>query len=162
MAYQTTIYLKSRFETGDVPTQNDYWDFLESFKKADRIVTLNASGETSMKVRYSGDTSPVLTKTAAGEYTLTIGTGVVVKGFVWDESGATFTGSNSVKLKLTDTDGEYLHGNFTVLQGSTGEEIGQLAGVLIKQTRPTAGNVVVEVPNVSAVSGGFIIVGSIL
>jgi len=123
--------------------------------------TLTASSETSMRIKYTGSTAPTLAKTAAGEYTLTVAAATDITGFVWYESGATFTGSNSIKLTITDADGETLYGNYTVLQGSTGDEIGQLAGIVIRQTNPLAGDCLVEVPNMSSVSGDFIIIGKI-
>ena len=122
--------------------------------------TLSASGETSMRIKYTGSTAPTLTKSAAGEYLLTIATGTDIKSFVWYESGATFT-SGSIKLTIRDADGETLYGNYTVLQGSTGDEIGQLAGIVIRQTAPLAGDALVQFPNMSSISGDFIIIGTL-
>lgn len=121
--------------------------------------TLTASAETSMRIKYTGSAAPALSKTGAGEYLLTVPTGTDLTGFVWYESGATFTGSNSVKLTIRDADGESLFGNYTIIQSTTGDEIGQLAGIVVRQTIPTAGDVTAEFPNMSSISGDFIIVG---
>ena len=123
--------------------------------------TLTASSETSMRIKYTGSTAPTLSKTAAGEYLLTVPAGTDITGFVWYESGATFTGSKSVKLNIRDADGESLHGIYTIIQDSTGDEIGQLAGIVIRQTKPTPGDVTAEFPNMSSISGDFIIIGKI-
>ena len=120
--------------------------------------TLTASGETSMRIRYSGGTPPVLTKTSAGEYLLTMQSGVVPLSFVWKESGATFTGG-SVKLTIRDSDGESLYANYSALGSTTGDEVGQLSGVVIRQTEPQAGDVQVTFPNMQSISGDFIIIG---
>lgn len=135
--------------------------FLGATSGAPSTDTLTATSETSMRIKYTGADAPTLTKIASGEYRLTVPVNTDVTGFVWHESGATFTGSNSIKLTIRDGDGEKLYGNYTVIQSTTGDEIGQLAGIVLRQTTPLAGDVLVEFPNMSSISGDFIIVGKI-
>ena len=118
--------------------------------------TLAASGETSMHIRYTGSTAPTLTKTAAGEYTLTIASGTTVTGFVWYGTGGTLTGTNSVKLTITDAAAD-MYANYTVLQSTTGDNVNSL--VSTRQTRPTAYSVLTEFFNVGSISGTYIIIG---
>lgn len=161
MAYQTNTYLKSRYETGDIPTQTDYSDLIDSFLKNRQTATLNASGETSMIVAYFGDTAPTLAKTAAGEYTLTVPTGVILKGFHWLESGGTLTASGSVKLTITDADGNLLFGVFQGFSDTSGDQAQQSQGFVLDQDTPSAGNIVVEFANAGSISGDWRIVGVI-
>ncbi len=127
-------------------------------KELVKIATLSASSETSMRIRYVGDAEPTLSKSASGEYLLTIPTGVFITGFVWKESGATFTGG-AIKLNIRDTDGESIYTNYTILGSTTGDEVGQLSGVVVRQTEPQAGDVQATFPNIQSISGDFIIVG---
>lgn len=120
--------------------------------------TLSASGETSMRIRYTGSSAPTLSRQSEGNYLLSIPSGTDINGFVWYESGATFT-SGAIRLTIRDADGESSFGIYRVIQGATGDEIGQLGGIVIRQTTPLAGDVLVEFPNMSSVSGDFIIIG---
>jgi hypothetical protein len=132
--------------------------FLGATSGAPTTDTLTASAETSMRIKYTGTTAPALSKTSAGQYLLTVPAGTDITGFVWYESGATFTGG-AVKLTIRDADGESLYGNYTILQSSTGDEVGQLSGIVVRQTTPLAGDVLVTFPNMSSISGDFIITG---
>jgi hypothetical protein len=143
---------------GPIPT-----DAAPSGGSADpwEVATLSASGETSMVIRYQGDT-PTLSKVSAGTYSLSVPADTVIKGFYWLESGATFTGSGTVILRIVDADSALLYGVFQVFQGATGEQSQEFVGIIIKQTSPTSGTVQTEYPNMGSLSGGFVIVGQIL
>ena len=80
MAKQTIDYLKSRFETGDKPTQQDFWDLLDTFLSIDSAaesyaaktalsdyLTIDVAGTTYLKITDAQ--SSYLSKTeAAAKY----------------------------------------------------------------------------------------------
>ena len=119
--------------------------------------TLTASSETSMRIRYSG-TAPTLSKTAAGEYLLSVPTGCIVKGFHWQESSGTYTGG-AVNLTIRDADGEYLMGIYQVFSNTSGDQAPSV--VTINQTKPTAGDVLTVFTNMSLITGDWLVVGTI-
>jgi len=121
--------------------------------------SLDASGETSMTVRYLG-TAPTLTKDAAGEYTLALAADTQGVSFVWNESGGTLTGSNSLKLKITDAGSAYRYATLDVYD-STGNQYTPLQSITQKATQPSAGEVLHEISNMSNVPGDWRIVGII-
>src|SRR6056297_2869389 len=97
--FRDNAYLQTRFENGDQPDENDFIDVFDSFEKKSRTATLDAAGETSMFIRYQGDTAPVLSKDANGEYSLVLGANTGNVSIEWDGVGATANGANSVILK---------------------------------------------------------------
>jgi hypothetical protein len=122
-------------------------------------ITLDASGETSMTVRYLG-TDPTLTKDAAGEYTLALAADTQGVSFVWNEAGGTLTGANSLKLKVTDASGAYRYVTLDVYD-TTGNRYTDLQSITQKATQPTAGEALHELSNMSNVPGDWRIVGII-
>ena len=159
MAILTRTALKALWVTAYTPTESDYDNVWDSFEKSWQTATLSASSETSMKVKYAGDVEPTLTKTAAGEYRLDIAAGVTLKGFHWQKSGGTLTGSGSVKLAIRDAGSNYLMGVFQVYSDTNGDEAP--ATVTRKQTKPAGGDVLLEVSNIGGITGDWIIVGAI-
>lgn len=114
--------------------------------------TLSASGETSLEIRYFGDTAPTLTKEAAGEYRLDLATGTSRVSFVWRGASASETTAGSVKLKIRDADGEYRHPIVQVFSDTNGDMYTHLESVRQKQTEPASGDTLLEVRNIGNVS----------
>jgi len=129
---------------------------LPSFASA----SLDVSGETSMFVRYSGTSAPVLTKTGAGQFVLTIPSGTLLFGFHWTGNNTNLTGTNTIELSVVSSAGNKVYAVYQVVAAATGEHFGELAGIVTKQTIPTAGTVKAVFPNMSSFGvSGFIIVG---
>lgn len=142
MSYQLLSYLQGRFETGDVPTQQDYYDFFDSFDRKSRLATLTADSPViTMKVRYQGDTAPTLTKDAAGEFSLDIPSGTLIKGFHVRGDDNNLTATNTFELTITDADGESIMMTVQVFAQSNGLQYGPSGSVLTYQTEPSAGDV---------------------
>lgn len=161
MAFVTRSALKALWVAAFQPAEANYDDVWDSHEKAPRTVTLSASSETSMEVRYNGDVEPTLTKEANGEYRLDLGSLTGRVGFTWRESGATATGTGSLKLKVRDADGLYRHTIAEVYSDSTGDQFGPLQSVTKNQTEPIVGDTVLEFKNIGNVSGDWRICGVI-
>ena len=162
MAFKTISQFMSLWINGFIPNGVHYDDVWDSHEKASRVTTLDASGETSMRVKFQGDTTPTLAKEANGEYLLTIGARTGQVAFSWTESGGTLTGSNSLKLKIRDIAGYYLSCTINVHSLTTGDEYSQAAGVTVKRTRPIAGTTLTEIANVGNVPGDWLIIGTVI
>ena len=147
---------------GFIPNGVHYDDVWDSHEKASRVTTISASGETSMRIKFQGDTTPTLTKEANGEYLLTIGARTGQVAFSWTKSGGTLTGAGTLKLKIRDISGYYLFCTINVHAQSTGDEFGQAAGVVVKRTRPIAGTTLTEIANVASVPSDWLIIGTII
>jgi hypothetical protein len=161
MAFITRSALKALWVTAFQPAETNYDDVWDSHEKAPRLATLSASAETSMEVRYNGDTAPTLTKEANGEYRLDLGVLTGRVSFRWLEASGTLTGSNSLKLKVRDADGSFRHVIAKVFSSTTGDEFTPQAGVTHRFTEPTAGDAVLELANISNVPGDWRVIGII-
>lgn len=161
MAFLTRSALKALWVAAFQPAETNYDDVWDSHEKAPQVVTLSASSETSMEVRYNGDTAPTLTKEANGEYRLDLGSLTGRVSFTWRESSGTLTASNSLKLKVRDADGNYRHVIPVVFSSSSGDEFTPQLGVTRKFTEPIAGDTVLELANMSNVPGDWRVIGTI-
>lgn len=69
MALQSIAYLQSKFETGDVPTQQDFWDLLDSFLHlAELVQVTGASTSQVMSQKAVTDAINALVQHYKGEY----------------------------------------------------------------------------------------------
>lgn len=161
MAFLTRTQLKALWVTLFTPAETNYDDVWDSHEKAPRTATLSASAETSMEIRYNGDTEPTLTKEANGEYRLDLAATTGRVSFVWREASGTLTGSNSLKLKVRDADGSYRHVIARVFSSTTGDEYTPQLGITHKFTEPLAGDAVLELANMSNVPGDWRVIGVI-
>lgn len=113
--------------------------------------SLSASGETSLKVRYSG-TVPVLTKLAAGQFKLTVPTGTILFGMEWVFTNANLTPGGEIKLSLTDTDGKELYVALSIYLIATGNRLNPwTSGMIDDQDLTAAGEVTITLPNANGV-----------
>ena len=146
MPVQTKTVLKTYFETGDFPTEQQFADLIDSFQHIDDAlgvtdVTLDAAGETSMDVSYSGGSVPVLTKTGAGQFLLTIPTGVRILNFTWEGNEDNLTPSFELQLTIRDTDDRYVHGIVQTFAQSNGTQFGKSDTIVHNQDQPIVGDV---------------------
>ena len=162
MAFVTRTALKALWVSLFTPAETNYDDVWDSHEKAPRSATIDASGETSMEVRYNSDTAPTLTKEANGEYRIELAETTGRVSFVWRESSGTLTASNSLKLKVRDADGDYRHVIARVFSSATGDEYTPQLGVTHKFTEPTAGDAVLELANMNGIPGDWRVVGVIV
>ena len=158
MAIRTRTYFKDLWVQLFTPQEVNYDDVWDSHERISRVAMLAASLETSMQVRWQGDVVPTLAKEANGEYLLTLGAQTGLVSFRWKGINDTLTASNSLKLKVVDTDGNDRHCVCHVHSQTTGDEYGQLAGVNQKRTNPQAGQTLLELSNMNNVPGEWLIV----
>lgn len=165
MSFKTNTELSTLWINGFIPEGSPHYDDVwDSFAKKPRWADLDASGETRMLVRYSGDAAPVLSKVSAGNYLLVIPTAVVPLGFIWygnpggGYTAATYS-SDAVNLLVRDTDGQYVYVDLRVIDHTTGQSANHLPALAPVFTEPAAGDVNHRVPNMSSLSGGFRIIG---
>lgn len=151
--YKTRAELEALWILDFEPQEVNYDDVWESFEKTTRSATLIAGAETSMVIRYQSDTPPALSKDAAGEYLLVLGSKTGSVSFVWYGTSATETGAGSLKLKVRDTDGAYRHLVCQVYSDTTGDEYTAILSVTKKATQPVAGDTLTEIKNIGNVSG---------
>lgn len=125
-------------------------------------VTLTIANEVDIVLAYQG-TAPSLAKLNDGVFEITIPANTIIKGYhATSLANITYAASNNIRIRMVDGDAKRLYGNYSVLQQSTGEEAEEFVGVIEKQTLPAAATVQVEFPNMSALSGGFVIISSIV
>lgn len=123
-------------------------------------VTLTEGTEIESVVDYFGDAPPTLTKVLDGDYRLTFPVGCRPNSVtVTRLADGTFTGSGSVKIRITNSSGEEIRGIYAIRQQADGRNLGETLGVVQYETIPTAGTVMIEFLNASGASGGYIIVG---
>lgn len=112
-------------------------------------VTLAASGETSMKLRYIGASAPTLTKDATGQYRLNIPSGTEVLSANWTCNNTHLSGG-SIKLTVDSAAGSELYAAVTIIALSNNDVSNLPAlGIVIDQTLAAAGEVAITLPNVS-------------
>lgn len=117
--------------------------------------TLAVSGETQMKVRYSG-TVPVLTKDSAGQFRLTVPTGTKLIGtIVWKFNNTNLNPSNEIVLIILDTDGYFYHCNVGLHSQTDGQPFNQwLNGMAESQEETAPGQLTITIPNANNVGSG--------
>jgi len=117
--------------------------------------TLAVSGETQLKLRYSG-TVPVLTKDSAGQFRLTVPTGTKLIGTMsWKFNNSNLNPSNEIKLIILDTDGYYYHCNVVLHSQTDGQPFNEwLNGMAESQEETAPGQLTITIPNANNVGSG--------
>ena len=112
-------------------------------------VTLDAAGETIMKVMYSGNNPPVLTKVTSGTFKLTVPQDTVLLSANW-QANNTNTSSGSIILIIESADGDEYYAAIDILNLAN-NDIANLSalGIVIDQTLTTAGQVTITMPSVN-------------
>lgn len=145
---------RGEFQKIYISTLSNYFGSGASVPSVD---TISASGETSMVVRYFGATAPILTKTATGQFRLTVASGTALSGFAWTANNTNLTGANTIEITIVGSVDNY--SVFQVFSIATGQYFGELYGIVPTQTKPTIGNVKTIFPNMSNFgASGFVIV----
>lgn len=127
----------------------------------DQTETLEVPNEIRIVITFNG-TVPVLSKVSDGVFEISIPGNTRVKGYhATSLPSITYSGSNTLRLRISDAGGKSLYGIYSVHQQSTGEEAEEFAGVIERQTLPATGTVQSEFPNMSNLAGGFVVIGVI-
>jgi hypothetical protein len=160
MAYITNDALKALWITGYVPQEGNYDDVWDSFGKVKRKATLDVSGETTMEVRYEGDTEPVLTKDGAGQFRLTAAAETYITGIVWQGNNDNLQGTGELQLIIADASGNAMYSVWGVHAQSDGTKFGKSDSIAEKQDEPVAGQVRTVWPNMNLFgASGWRIIG---
>ena len=111
--------------------------------------TIAASGETSMKVKYTGTTAPTLTKDASGVYRLNVPADTQVLSANWEANNANTSGGQ-IQLVVDSADGDELFAVISII-GKSNNDVANLValGITIDETLTSAGEVTITMPNVS-------------
>lgn len=126
------------------------------------LVTLSAGTETVLNIRYVGVSAPTYTKISDGEYQVSFPAGTHPQSLILkSNASSTLTGSGSLRLRLVSADGQELRGTYQVRQQVNGDTLGELQGLIIRETSPSSGLVIAEFPNISNASGGYVVAGKI-
>lgn len=161
MAYKTISQFLAQWIDGFIPFAVNYQDVWDSHEKVSQVATLNASGETSMRIKYQGDVAPILTKLAAGSYQLDIGLKTGSATFVWRESGGTLSGG-ALQLTIVNADTDLLWPSLRIYSSTTGDEYTAGIGVTQNITEPSGTKTLTIITNVNNIPGDWIVTGAIL
>lgn len=112
--------------------------------------TLSASGETTMKLTYTGSSAPALTKDAAGIYRLNVPSGTEVLSANWQANNTNVDISGAITLIVDSAAGNELFANIQ-FYGLGNNDVANLftLGIIIDQTIAVAGEVTITMPNVN-------------
>jgi hypothetical protein len=112
--------------------------------------TLSASGETTMKLTYTGASAPTLTKDATGIYRLNVPSGTEVLSANWQANNTNVDISGAITLIVDSAAGNELFANIQ-FYGLGNNDIANLftLGIIIDQTIAVAGEVTITMPNVN-------------
>jgi hypothetical protein len=111
---------------------------------------LSASGETAMKLTYTGASAPTLTKDATGIYRLNVPSGTEVLSANWQANNTNVDISGAITLIVDSAAGNELFANIQ-FYGLGNNDIANLftLGIIIDQTIAVAGEVTITMPNVN-------------
>lgn len=111
--------------------------------------TLSASGETTMKVKYSGNDAPILAKVTSGIFKLTVPENTVLLSANW-QANNTNTSSGSIVLIIDSIDDDEYFANVGIINLGNNDLVNLSAlGIVIDQTLTTAGEVTITMPSVN-------------
>jgi hypothetical protein len=112
--------------------------------------TLSASGETTMKLTYTGASAPTLTKDATGIYRLNVPSGTEVLSANWQANNTNVDISGAITLIVDSAAGNELFANIQ-FYGLGNNDVANLftLGIIIDQTIAVAGEVTITMPNVN-------------
>lgn len=112
--------------------------------------TLSASGETSMRLTYTGASAPTLTKDATGIFRLNVPSGTEVLSANWTGNNTNVDISGAITLIVDSAAGNELFANIQIY-GLGNNDIANLftLGIIIDQTIAVAGEVTITFPNIN-------------
>lgn len=112
--------------------------------------TLSASGETTMKLTYTGASAPTLTKDTTGIYRLNVPSGTEVLSANWQANNTNVDISGAITLIVDSAAGNELFANIQ-FYGLGNNDVANLftLGIIIDQTIAVAGEVTITMPNVN-------------
>lgn len=122
-------------------------------------ITLNASAETSMQLRYFGSGTPTLVKTGAGNFTLTLPLGVLPNSFRWSGNNTNLDGGNAINLLVVSVSGNNEFFGLDIRAASSGNVVNYPAlSVTVDQDVTITGSVQAKLTNLNGFGGsGFVI-----
>ncbi|MGV6816121.1 MAG: hypothetical protein ACWA44_02490 [Thiotrichales bacterium] len=119
--------------------------------------TLSSGNEISIDITYQGDL-PVLTRVDDGQFLITNQANSLIKGYTINSGSApSFMTGGAFSISIADTDGDALHGVYSVHQNSNGRKMAESGGVIETQQELVPGTVTTQFTNVENLTGGFFI-----
>lgn len=107
MAIVSKTILKSKFETGDTPTEDDYIDLIDSCFANPQTGSLKwinlANDGMTVKATFFGTGSPTIAKNGAGDYTVDFPAGLTPMGLVITGDADNLTGGGQITLTITNS-----------------------------------------------------------
>lgn len=144
--------LKSYFETGDKPTEDQFIDVFDSLVHQTELPGGGGGGgvpvilgfstaNADAVVRYWGDTAPTFTEDAAGEYTLTEKADTVIGSIKLIGNNSSVNGSGGITIHIVSDDANDITADTSIVDRDSGAEVKNYAapGISIAQDDSTPG-----------------------
>ena len=134
-------------------------DALDNIGATINQITLSASAETSMQLRYFGSGTPTLVKTGAGNFTLTLPDGVLPNSFKWSGNNTNLDGGNAINLLIVSVSENNEFFGLDIRAASSGNVVNYPAlSVTVDQDVTVTGSAQAKITNLNAFGGsGFVI-----